>query len=474
MILVLAAVLIPLFWISGYNFLSVDDYSFLQNSGRVWNDSHSVFKVFAAQAADTRHSYQTWQGTFFSQWFFSSVIGIFGESAYYMGTILSLGGFVAAEFLFFMVTLVKGLGADRYRAMIASVSCIAVQVLLTPAPTEGFFWFCGAVVYTFIHALALVLLTLLFLLEQSQKENKSKIILLEVGVVILTIAVGGSNYVTGLTMMILYVLHVLWAFWRKNPHKILILSNFILYLTAFGINIMAPGNWNRQDVSGMERMSVLESVFRSLQEAMRYCLVNINPPCVILGLMLIPILYGIIKKRKYRYPFPLLVSILSFCIFAAQFTPTLYALHITGAGRIQNIYRFNFYILIFGNELYWLGWLARRRGEAQIHRDTCWLLPGWMLGGMLLCMSLAIWGGSTVTSFSAFQSLRKGEAKQYHAEYKERLRVLKDTSVDEVELKPLSVKPYLLFFGDVAEDPEDWVNKAVAQYFSKKSVKLKE
>lgn len=474
MILVLAAVLIPLFWISGYNFLSVDDYSFLQNSGEVWRESHSVFTVFAEQVKDTWQSYQNWQGTFFSQWFFSSMIGIFGESAYYVGTILSLGGFAAAELLFLMVTLVKGLGADKCRAMIVSASCIVIQVLLTPAPTEAFFWFCGAVVYTFIHALSLVLLTLLFLLEHTQKEKKKDTILLEVGIVFLTIAVGGSNYVTALTILIFYVLHVAWVFWQKNPHKILILSDFILYLIAFGVNIMAPGNWSRQDASGMERMSIVASVLRSLQEALKYCLVNINPPCVILGLLLVPILYGIVKRKNFRYPLPLLVSIFSFCIFAAQFTPTLYALHITGAGRIQNLYRFNFYLLVFGNELYWLGWLSRRWGEIQTHRDNCYLLPGWILGGVLLCMSLAVWGGSTVTSTSALQSLHKGEAQRYHAEYEKRLSVLRDASVEVVELEPFSVKPYLLFFGDVVEDSEDWVNKAMAEYFGKKSVKLKE
>lgn len=40
-------------------------------------------------------------------------------------------------------------------------------------------------------------------------------------------------------------------------------------------------------------------------------------------------------------------------------------------------------------------------------------------------------------------------------------------------LEPFSVKPYVLFFGDIVEDSTDWVNYSVGDYFGKKSVALK-
>ena len=167
MILLLVGILIPLFWISTYNFKSMDDLSYAKNAELVWQESHSVLKVMGSQIKDTWEIYQEWQGTYFGLWFFTSMIGIFGESAYYMGTVFSLGGFVLAELFLLMVILVKGLGADKYRAAILSISCIAMQVLLTPYPVEAYFWFCGAVLYTFIHVLALFLLTILFLQIQN-------------------------------------------------------------------------------------------------------------------------------------------------------------------------------------------------------------------------------------------------------------------------------------------------------------------
>lgn len=481
MILLLVAILVPLFWISVYNFKSVDDYSFAKNAEAVWKESHSVLKVLSAQMTETKEIYQTWQGTFFSQWFASSMMGIFGDSAYCVGTFLSLGGFVLSELLLFMLILVKGLGADRCRAAIVSIGCIALQILLTPYPVEAFYWFCGAVVYTFIYALTLFLLLLLFLLSQSENRKQSKVILTEFGILLLSVAVGGSNYVTGLTMLIFYVFYLAWMFWKKKRYRIMALCNMLVYLLAFGANILAPGNLLRQWSSGVERASAFVSILRSLKEAATYCVVNLNPPCVILGLLFLPVFVQIVKKKDFRYPFPLLVSMITFGIYAAQFTPTLYALQILGAGRVQNLYRFSFYVLIYANELYWTGWLWRRwrekhSGEAAILEGgegrTSYLLPGWIVGGLLLCLSLVSWGGSTVTTVSAIRSLRSGEAKQYRQDYEERLVLLEDPSAREVYLEPFSATPYLLFFGDVVEDTEDWVNQAVAEYFGKDIVGL--
>ncbi len=481
MVLLLVAILIPLFWISTYNFISVDDYTFARHAQSVWQESHSVLKVLSAQVQQTWEIYQTWQGTFFSQWFASSMMGIFAESAYYVGTLLSLGGFVLAELLFFMLVLVKGLGADKCRAAIVSIGCLALQILLTPYPVEAYFWFCGAVVYTFIHALALLLLSFLFLLSQAKKEKKAKIILWEFGIVLLSIAVGGSNYITGLTVLIFYFLYVVWMFWKKKPYKIMALCNAVVYILAFGANFLAPGNMQRQGSAGVERASAFGSILRSLKEAANYCVVNLIPPCVILGLLLAPIFWQIVKKKNFKYPLPLLVSLVSFGVFAAQFTPNLYALQIIGAGRVQNLYRFNFYVLIFANELYWIGWFWRKwRENHSVERGvsdgkeglTSYLLPGWIVGGLLLCLSLTAWGGSTVTTVNAIQSLRSGEAKQYREDYKERLMILEDPTVKEVYLEPFSATPYLLFFGDVVEDTEDWLNQSVAEYFDKEVVGL--
>lgn len=476
---VLIAVLVPLFWIAHYNFKSVDDYNFSQNAAAVWEESHSIIRVFSAQISYTKDIYLSWQGNFFSTWFYSSMIGIFGQSAYYVGTYLSLGGFVLAETILFFVIFFKVMRTDIFSAGIVTASCLSLQILMTPVPSEAYFWFCGAVVYTFIHALALLLTAILIALYYTDK--LWKVIMLEIMTVLLTIAVGGSNYITGLTMLTVYGLSTLWVLYKKHSRRWIYLGNMVLYLGVFLINVLAPGNQIRQSDAGVERMSAIDAIFQSIQEAGAYIVTNIYLPCIILGFMLFPLFIKMVKKSKYRYPFPILVSILSFGVFAAQFTPTLYALGILGAGRVLNIYRLNFYVFLFGNELYWTGWFVRRWEEryevmekVREKQSISLLLPSWCLGGVFLCYALTFWGGATLTSYSAYLSLRLGEAQQYYQEYQERLEILEDETVSEAYLQPFTFKPYVLFFGDIQANETDWKNTAMADYYGKTAVYLVE
>lgn len=51
--------------------------------------------------------------------------------------------------------------------------------------------------------------------------------------------------------------------------------------------------------------------------------------------------------------------------------------------------------------------------------------------------------------------------------------LLYDDSIQDVELQELSVKPYVLYFDDITNNPDDWRNTAVAEYYNKSSVILK-
>lgn len=379
------AVLIPLFRISAYNCMGADDYVFAAETAKTWRETHSVGKVLAMSAEETVEMYRTWQGNFFSTWLGKSLMGFFAEDAYYVGTILALGGFVLAEGVLLMLVLIKGMGADRNRAFIVTAGCIVMQLLKTPYPVEAFYWFTGAIVYTFMHVQVLLLVTLLLLLLWKPKRKRG-VVLLEMGILLLSFAIGGGNYISAITVTVVYAFYAFWMFWKKHPYRLLALGDVFFFLVIFMVNVLSPGNGIRQTSTGISRMSAMSSILLSLKEAGTYCLVNLEAPCIVLALLLIPIFINIVNRRKYRFPFPFLVLFFSFCLFAAQFTPNIYALGITGAGRVQNLYRFNFYLLLYGNELYWVGWLRRRFFAADLDAQEeknriSYVLPAWVIGG---------------------------------------------------------------------------------------------
>lgn len=471
----LVLLLIPLFRIGHYNFISVDDFEFASVSVPVWEESHSVWKVLWNQVEYAKTIYDTWQGPYFSVWLLSSLLGFFSQNAYFVGTYLALGALVVCELFSFTAIMRKVLHADLSNAVILAVGCISMQILLTTVPVEAYYWFTSAIVYTFIYALTILLSAFLVLFYHG-KGSRSQVVLFQLVFAVLNIAIGGSNYVTALCMVLIYLFACTCYFVKRHKFRFFILAQFVIFLAAFLLNIMAPGNQVRQSSSGMDHLPAIRSILLSCREAADYLMTWTILPVVIMGILLIPIILRITGNREYRYPFPALVSLISFGLFAAQFTPTIYALGITGAGRVQNLYRFSMFLFLYGNEIYWLGWLQRKGLDngIQAKTGTCWILPIWMIGGMILLYSLHIWGGSTLTSLSAWNSLRSGEARQYYREYENRCALLEDSSQTEVTLPAYSVKPYLLYFNDIAEDPSDWVNQAVAKWYHKDRVILQE
>lgn len=477
-LLTLVILLIPLFVIGHYNFPSIDDVGYGKTAEVVWDETHSVIMTCLRQIPYAWDYWHIWQGTFAAEWFTTTVMGIFGRSAYYMGTYLSLGGFVLFELLLFMTILKKVMGADFFRAGIISGCVVSMQVLLTPVPVEAFYWFCGSALYTVTYNETVILTTLLILLYHSHSSSRHwKRIPLYIGIILFTVLVSGGTYVTLILMLLLYLFTAIWYWYRRNPYKWFVTAGMVLYLAGFFLNVLAPGNQMRLSSAGVEGTSPIRAILLALKEALFYVTENSILPCMILALLFLPLFFHIVKKRNYKYPVPVLITILSFGIFAAQFTPTLYTLGITGAGRIQNLYRWTFYIWIYGNELYWVGWLCRKKmisdGSAEDSQtNRSYLLSGWILGGIAFCFVLYVYGGNTLTSLNAVDSLRHGYAQVYYAEYLERLAVLEDDSIKEVYFEPYTYHPYLLFFGDITSDPNDWVNYTMSSYYGKDSVTL--
>lgn len=475
-ILLLFVVLVPLFIMGHYNFQSVDDIGYAKSAEVVWDETHSVIKTFVRQLSYARDYWSQWQGTFAAEWFTTSMMGIFIKDAYYVGTYLSLGSFVLSELLLFILIFKRIMGTDICRAGIVSVCVICMQVLMTTAPVEAFYWFCGAVLYTVTYSEAFVLCALMILLYDSDGKGWKRA-LLSIGVFILTILVSGGTYVTLIGMLLCYLFAAAWFCYKKHPNRWIVLGGTFLYLAGFLLNVLAPGNQKRLSVvTEATNLSAIEAILASLKEAAEYVMKNTLISSVILGLLLLPLFTSIVKKKKFRFPLPLLVTLISFGVFAAQFTPTMYTIGIIGPGRIQNIYRWTLYIWLYGNELYWTGWILRKAGWLNKEQkneeplEKSYLLPGWIAGGMLLCFAMYIWGGDTLTTVSAVKSLRCGGAQSYYAEYKERLAVLEDDTVKDVVFESYSYFPYLLFFGDITENPEDWVNRSMAAYYNKDSV----
>ena len=75
------------------------------------------------------------------------------------------------------------------------------------------------------------------------------------------------------------------------------------------------------------------------------------------------------------------------------------------------------------------------------------------------------------TGTSAVSELLDGSAAQYGRENEDRLRILKNPKEQDAVLPRYAVQPNLLHFEDVSEDPDDWINQKMSEYYGKNSIR---
>ena len=157
-----------------------------------------------------------------------------------------------------------------------------------------------------------------------------------------------------------------------------------------------------------------------------------------------------------------------FAVFAAHFTPGLFAMGGAGPERMRNIYRFAYYVDMSICEGYIVGWLNGKRFVRQRTYSNRGLMIYEIICGSIILVMLYMYGGSTLTPINAIASIRSGEARAYKNEWEESRVLLEDEDIQYVELSDFSTRPYLLYNGEYSA-----FNTYIAEFYGKKSVEFK-
>ncbi|MDY2949404.1 MAG: hypothetical protein SOS94_05750, partial [Lachnospiraceae bacterium] len=167
--------------------------------------------------------------------------------------------------------------------------------------------------------------------------------------------------------------------------------------------------------------------------------------------------------------------------------PALYAQGNMDAGRIQSTFWLHAVLVLLLLEWYLVGGLYRRFSKEQNASAVSCLQnasavsclrngAGGFVRAILLFFIvfslLAVKGNPDFyTGTSAVSELLDGSAAQYGRENEERLRILKNPREQDAVLPRYTVQPNLLYFEDVSEDPDDWINQKMSEYYGKNSIR---
>lgn len=470
--------LIPLLWIGQYNVPSADDFGIGVTCRDAWLATHSVWQVLWQGILMAWHDYFNWMGYYTSIFLMAVHPGVFGESVYAVTTWLMLGSVTFGTMYFFRALFVKALGMDKNISHCISMLTLFVTVQCMVGRNEAFYWYCGAVNYTFIHGLSLLFfgaVISIFCDKSSLKKKWNMVVACLLGFL-----TGGGNYMSSLNICIIIVaIVVVLAVTKRIRQYKLILFPFTFAVVGFLLSCLAPGNNVRAGRSS--GMSAIRAIALSFYYCFDYCLSEWTGWVVLLMvLLLIPLFWKGLEKVKFKFPLPVLFVSFSFGMVSAMMTPPLYAVNSIDAGRLQAL-TYTMYILTLTlNVGYVVGWIRNRYNKEEAVKEssrfstsTVWALFAGIIFfafGSVLCI---IPNTHYYTFTSAITDLANGSAKAYGDAMKERAVILNDDTILEVVLEELPAKPRLLFYSDITEDPQYWENRSMAKGYHKKSIVLK-
>ena len=424
----LVLLLIPLFLIAGFAVPAADDFSFSCETHAAYQSGRGILAMIAAAAGKTAEVYESWQGTFSAVFLMAFQPSIWGFRFYGLTTWIMLISLVSGIFLICFRVFSGVFGAAKsLSGIIAAVIATACTQFL-PSPNQGFFWYNGSVYYTFTFGLVLWFFLLGLLICKS-----------------------------------------------KNAKGLLI--PFVFLLAAFAVSASAPGNAVRQSAFA-EHPGPIRAILLSFRYALHGIWRWSDLRLLACLLLLAPFLWNAASgsSREHTFRLPGAVTAFSFCLLASMFTPHVYAIGFDGPGRLQNIYFYAYVLLLVFNLFWWCGWVGRRISKnADAPLSGIRVLPFlFFSASAVFCMacSLFLFRGS-LASAAALGELRSGEAQAYYAQALERQAILEDPAVQDCVFTPFRENPWLLYFGDMTDDPHSYENEDTATFYGKHSIVVK-
>lgn len=488
--------LLPLYVIAFFNVPSADDYVNGKITRNIMTAFPNIFKWVMEAWNRMTDAWQNSQGTY-SSYFWSSFFDplMFSDKLYFIGPMILLLCYSASMFALCHQIMNKLLKIQMSNVVMLYVTIMSVIIQFMPSVVEGIYWWSGAFLYTFFFSVALATLAYFFYVFQKPSDGK-KMYIHYICLVVLVIIVEGSNYPTAILMMMVLGLILAYVLFFRRDRLVLSIFVFFASVTGLLLNVLAPGNSARMLREGVEYVpSIGKTLLISFRLGFQHFRTWFTIPVVLALVLMVPVLFDAFKKSKIKFRCPVLFSALSLGVFCGMFAPTAYSYGWVGPGRYMNIVYGGYVILLFTNEIYYIGWIRRvintvteeqederLEGEKRIALELKKHLPSViaLCGCVLFIVARPnFYTGystkeETYTSVIAVKSLYSGETKNYYAQFCDRRNALMDEDIRELEFSPYYCKPQLLYFDDITSDSTNWKNSEMASYYGKDSIILVE
>lgn len=458
-------IIAPLLLATYYAVPAADDFS---NSSVVLERSDSILKSAALLTAE---EYFNWQGTVSATFLLYAASPMLrgGTLAIKLGCAMVTLIYVFSVY-FLVFSVARYIFGETRLYVIHSIYCV-VLLFATMGRYVGqaFYWFCGAMVHTLPFALCILGIGFTIRMLKSQKKKKNMIM----AVICMLIAAGGSLQVAAVCNVVL--LGLLLLNWRKIEERKNIGIVFICALLMALLNAGAPGNFVRHGYIDGE-YHLLKAVWWAIKSEMDgISFFLLKSPFVIF--LLFPVIlgyqYGTRKTFEiHKVIFSTLYVILGIAV--TNFPVTLGYSKADLPDRCQFIANS---IIVFALVLLAILWGAVI-GKYNYKWSGCPVRKKLyvVFGGLVLVYILGRTGNFRISDYSQFNiciNYANGNLKEFKESYDEVFYRLENGKDKDVEIEYLPEDLDIFHSIGISEDPSNWVNVAVANYYDCKSVSLK-
>ncbi len=497
---------IPMLAIGLYNWPSVDDFSMALQPHQTFVATGNFFVTVWSAFTKTIFIYYNWVGYYFSSFLTCLSPSIFGERWSALNAIIVLGMLTYGVMYFFNALLTRVWKMNGH--MVYSLSMVTLIMIVQcmengPTRAEAFYWWSGAINYTFMFGLALVWIGMIFRFVYEAgsdvKGFNAKWAWKLIKLCLVGFLLGGSNYMTALVMAVCSVLGLfivvmikLGKFELQGDGSVRGLwIAFVCNLVGLMISAAAPGNQIRGTKMG--DMNPIKVVLRAYYSVFDICVNDMMRWEVLLLLVLVAIVaWKMAGSMAYDLKHPVVFAVFSLSMMACCVAPPLYAVGDISAARIRSTMWMQFIVMLVLTVVYYVRWIwqmldkgegfksdgkAGQEEQSRESRDKYSILSSTIVTVLVLFLAfgslLCIYANPHYYSVtSAISDMASGQATTYLSEKMERLEILQDESIRDAVFQPHTAKPELLFQSDIYTDASIWENEIVATYYGKDSVRV--
>lgn len=401
--------LIPLLVIAFYNVMCADDYSYGLLAHQAYMESHSILDCLIAAMKQVQSSYFGWQGTYSAIFLMALCPGIISEQLYFLTTYFIFFLYIGGTIYCIKILFREVLEVDIHLEVIILSVFFIYTIQWVPAPSEAFYWYNGSIYYMGFHGIMMFYFGLLI----KNIVNEESSIEVMVASIVVGFILGGGNYVTALLTIELSFLFIFICWKSKRKRTIRIIVPVLVNSIGFFISAIAPGNQIRQQRFIDTRLDVGESILCSFTHSIS-CINNWMNIWLVLGIaLLIPFVWRAVMRISCEWRYPGIVIVLSFCIFASSFTPTLFAQGYEGPGRLQDIQYVYFIIMLFVDLFFIEGWISKQLKVRSLVREK---VVKYYVLFIFVCLGISFVfmpDKENLISYSAMRSLFGGAKQRY-------------------------------------------------------------